>query len=93
MSAYAIFALAESKKINKTPITAAAILKTKWVALPEQEKQKYEKLANDAKKKYEEEMIVWEKRMLEEGKENLLRKKTGIVSQIPSRFGRRPKST
>lgn len=88
-----IFAMEESKKLQKTPLQIASHLKEKWASLSEQEKQKYQQLAEDSKKKYEEAMAVWERKMQDEGKEHLLRKSVRVIDTTPSRLGRKTKST
>lgn len=82
----------ESKKLQKPPVQIASHLKEAWAHLSEQEKQRYQVLAVEAKKKYEAELAAWEKRMQEEGKEELVRKSTRVGEATPSRLVGKPES-
>ncbi|XP_035670496.1 transcription factor A, mitochondrial-like [Branchiostoma floridae] len=48
-------------------------MKGQWINLPETEKQKYMSEANKAKEKYEAEMQAWEKKMVDQGRPELVR--------------------
>lgn len=93
LTSYLIFAIEESKKLQKTPIEASPILKDKWANLSAEEKERYKILAQQNKVKYEEEMAIWEKKMQEEGKEFLVRKTGKRSDAVPSRLVRKSKST
>lgn len=89
LTSYIIFALEESKKLQKTPIEISLHLKEKWASLSVKEKEKYQALANEAKRKYEEELANWEKKMQQEGKQFLVRKNVKGIDTAPSRFVRK----
>ncbi|XP_045213209.2 transcription factor A, mitochondrial-like isoform X2 [Mercenaria mercenaria] len=48
----------------------------RWKAMPEAEKEIYNKRAAEEQELHEAEMLQWEQNMIEEGKEKLIRKKT-----------------
>lgn len=93
LSSYLIFALEESKKVQKTPIEYASQLKEKWANLSAAEKEKYQNLAQESKNKYEEEIAIWEKKMHEDGKDFLVRKSATVSKAVPSRLTSKTKST
>lgn len=61
--------------------------------MSESEKEKYKKLSEENKAKYETDIVAWEKRMEAEGNEHLVRKSSRVEAATPSRLARKPKST
>ncbi|XP_076275651.1 transcription factor A, mitochondrial-like [Rhynchophorus ferrugineus] len=75
-SAYSLFLLSYAKEQGLNIAHAMQSGKGKWDALSEQEKEKYYKEYSEKKKMFEEELAVWEAKMIAEGREKLIRGKT-----------------
>ncbi|KAF5270715.1 hypothetical protein FQA39_LY01453 [Lamprigera yunnana] len=54
-----------------------------WSQLSKDEKNRYSRMYQDDRNRYEAEMVTWEKKMVQEGKEKLIRKESQMV--IPSK--------
>lgn len=93
LTSYLIFALEESKKLQKSPLEVSSHLKQKWASLSVEEKDKYQKLALEGRRKYDEDMAEWERKMQEDGKEFLVRKSAKVTAAVPFRLVRKSKST
>lgn len=64
--------------------------KTIWENLPESEKQKFNDMYLDDKKRYELEMELWETKMISEGRLNLVRQQTLATTTKPTRAITKP---
>lgn len=67
----------ELKKSNKSlQEFVQSIMKSSWQALPSQEQQKYVDMHTDLKKQYEVELGNWERKMIDEGHFDVVRRAT-----------------
>ncbi|GIY06124.1 transcription factor A, mitochondrial [Caerostris darwini] len=74
-SAYALFVKSESKeKVIKNLSEVIKEIADKWKTLPETEKKKWEKTAQDDKHRFSSELEKWKKQMVADGKEGLIEK-------------------
>lgn len=84
IGAYMLFLLDQAKvHQNKSYPELMKELKNPWANLDPTEKSKYVEAANKAKEQYKEDLEKWEKKMIEEGNEDLVRKSTLFSQTIP----------
>ena len=67
----------ELKKSNKSlKDFVQSIMRSSWQALPSQEKEKYVTMRRDLKKQYEVKLGNWERKMIDQGHINVVRRAT-----------------
>ncbi|RZC27719.1 HMG box domain containing protein [Asbolus verrucosus] len=76
IGAYMLYILEQSKLQNKKYVQLLSDLKGTWAEMSKEEKSKYIEAAAQAKKQYDEELRVWELKMIKNGNVDLVRYKT-----------------
>lgn len=68
-----LYVLEQAKLLNKTPIQIMTEMKEKWANLSPEQKAKYQQEAEARKLQYEKDMDIWEKKMIDAGRTDLIR--------------------
>lgn len=90
-SSYILFILEQAKLTNSAPVKIILQGGAKWKSLTEEEKAKYFEQAQANKRKYEEEMSKWEAKMIQEGRQDMIRLSSRLLKP-PTVQRQKPKS-